>query len=324
MKVFVTGATGFIGKQVCRTLHQHGHEIVALVRTPAKAANLPPGTEVLRGDLNTLKDTKFVIPKCDAVIHLAATLNGKSDAEYTLINFEGVKNLVACLERQKWRTNHLLFASSLAAGGPTFREARVEEMEDKPIESYGKSKLQAEQFLQTLDIPTTSFRPPMVIGPGDEGTFPLYEMGKKGLAFRPMGKPQVVSFVDVEDLAEAILCMLQKPAKAGEHRVYYVSHYNKVTTVQLFKTIGKEMGQIMLIFSIPKFMLKTASLVMTGLAGILPVDNKLDARQYKQITAGEFSCSSVKLQKEMGWKPKYNLQEAIAKAVAGYRAIGWL
>ncbi len=320
----MTGATGFIGRHLCKALHQHGHEIVALVRTPAKATNLPPGTEILRGDLNSFKDEKFTIPRCDAVVHLAAVLNARNDAEYVRTNFDSVKDLVACLERQKWRTPHLLFASSLAAGGPTRREARVEEMEDSPIESYGKSKLQAEQFLKTLSIPTTSFRAPMVLGPGDSATFPLYEMGKKGLALRPMGKPQVISFIDVEDLVSAIECMITQPAKAGEHRVYYVSYYTKITTEILFKTLGKELGQIMLIFPVPKFLIKTYSLVMTGLAGILPIDNKLDARQYKQMTAGEFSCSSVKLQRELGWKPKYNLQETIGKAVAGYKAIGWL
>lgn len=324
MKVFVTGGTGFIGKHLCQALHEKGHDIVALVRNPAKAVILPPNTEIINGDLNSLKDPNFVIPECDVVIHLAGALSGGNKA-YTQTNFESVKDLISCLKRQSWPIKHFLFASSLAAGGPcTAKKTRVEEMSDRPMEAYGKAKLMAEGYLKQQDFPTTTFRPPMVLGPGDEATFPLYKMGRNGIGMRPAGKAQEVSFIDVDDLVDAIILMIEQPAQAGEHRLYYVSHFSIVTVDYLLTTIAKELEEVMVIIPIPKVFLKIVSLTTTLFSAIFRTTNRLDSRQYKQMTAGQFTCSSVKLQKELGWKPKYNLAETVQKAVAGYRAEGRL
>jgi len=71
VRVFVTGATGFIGHHLCRRLRERGDEVVALVRSPSKIARLPEGVEPFRGDLSTFADPSTVFPRCDVVVHLA-------------------------------------------------------------------------------------------------------------------------------------------------------------------------------------------------------------------------------------------------------------
>src|SRR5438046_8293324 len=112
MKVFVTGATGFIGQHVCRALAARGDALVAMVRRPDKASTLPAGTEMFVGDLSRFSAPDAVLPECDVVIHLAGVVAAKKSDEYDAINFVAVKSLVDCLSRQAWTPKRVLFASS--------------------------------------------------------------------------------------------------------------------------------------------------------------------------------------------------------------------
>ncbi|MBL4657010.1 MAG: NAD(P)-dependent oxidoreductase [Flavobacteriales bacterium] len=206
MKILVTGGTGFIGRHLCHRLVEDGHELVALIRSPKKANILPDGIELLEGDLSLFSDPELVLPECDTVVHLAAVVAGKNDAEYRKINHEAVVSFIECLERQSWTPKQFVFASSLAAAGPSPPDTILTEaMMPKPIDLYGEAKLKSEQYLRGENqvgerrrtIPTTSFRPAIVLGPLDGATFTLYKMAKLGVGFRPAGPEQPVSFIDV-------------------------------------------------------------------------------------------------------------------------------
>ncbi len=325
MKVFVTGATGFIGRHLCHQLHQQGHQVVALIRSPNKAAVLPEGTELLKGDLASFKDPNFIIPPCDVVIHLAGVIAGKNEQDYINTNFTSVVDIVECLQRQSWKPERFVFASSLAAGGPTIRDNPINEtMPDKPIEPYGLSKMKADEYLKSLDLPTISFRPTIVLGPEDAASFTLYQMANKGLGMRPSGKPQQISQVYVEDLADAIILMAQMDMKGSKHKTYYVSAPGLFTVEDMFKAIGKALGKKVSIVVVPRMVLKTLSVAMTNIAKVIPFINQLDDKQYKQMTVDSFACSGQLLQDELGWKPKHDLHASTLKSVEGYKKAGWL
>lgn len=325
MKVFVTGATGFIGRHLCHQLYQQGHQVVALIRSLQKASVLPEGTELLKGDLSSFNDPEFTIPQCDVVVHLAGVIAGKNDKDYIDTNFNSVVDIVECLQRQNWKPERFVFASSLAAGGPTERDKPIDEtMPDNPIEPYGLSKMKADEYLKTLDMPTISFRPTIVLGPEDSASFTLYQMASKGIGVRPSGKPQQVSTVFVDDLAEAIILMAQMDMKGSKHKTYYVSSPGLVTVEDMFKAIGKALGKKVTIIEVPRIVLKTLSVAMTNIAKIIPFTNQLDDKQYKQMTVDSFACSGKLLQDELGWAPKHDLYASTQKSVDGYRKAGWL
>src|SRR5215210_5348314 len=73
MRAFVTGGTGFIGGRVVRRLRERGDEVVALVRSPARAGDLAElGCELVDGDLASTEAIRRGIHGCDAVFHIAA------------------------------------------------------------------------------------------------------------------------------------------------------------------------------------------------------------------------------------------------------------
>lgn len=72
MKYFVTGATGFVGSHVVRQLVDAGHEVVAIVHTPAKAQELTQlGVTIVRGDVTDKESMREPMRSTDGVFHIA-------------------------------------------------------------------------------------------------------------------------------------------------------------------------------------------------------------------------------------------------------------
>src|SRR5262249_7433761 len=82
VRVFVTGATGFIGRHLCRRLTARGDRVTALVRTAAKASLLGAGVDTLPGDLSLFADRETALPPFDVVIHLAGVVTAEKLGDY--------------------------------------------------------------------------------------------------------------------------------------------------------------------------------------------------------------------------------------------------
>jgi nucleoside-diphosphate-sugar epimerase len=323
MKAFVTGATGFIGAHLCRKLVADGHSVVALVRNPKKASDLPREVERVEGDLSLFEDPKCVLPACDVFIHMAAVIAARKADDYNAINFTAVKNVVQCLERQTWRPRRFVFASSLAAAGPSARGHRLTEADPAtPIDDYGRAKLAAEKLLAGAPFPTTSFRPAVVFGPRDTATLTFFKMASKGFGFRMSGPPQELSFIDVDDLVSGIVAMAGDTSTA--HHTYFVSALEDTDSAALWEALSVAVGRRVRVVAVPKSVLHGASIVNTALSSVFGYLNQLDRKQYEQITAPAFLCSSEALQRAYGWVPRVTLAAALEKALAGYKEAGWL
>jgi nucleoside-diphosphate-sugar epimerase len=326
MRIFVTGGTGFIGAHLCRRLVADGHQIVALVRDPNKAAaELPAtGVETVPGDLSLFDRPDLVLPPCDLVIHLAGVVAARSPVEYDAVNFEAVRSLVQALGRQRWRPRRLLFASSLAAAGPTAtRVPLIERDPAAPIEPYGRAKLKAEQYLAAeAPFATTSFRPSLVFGPRDTATLTFFKLAKRGIGFRVAGEPQGLSFIDVDDAVSGIVAMMEDGSVA--HRTYFLAASEQMDTERLWQAMSEAIGRRVRVVRVPRALLRGASVLSTAFSKLFGFTNQLDAKQYDQMVAPAFLCSSAALQAAHGWTPRVSLVGALAKAWNAYQADGWL
>ena len=97
MRYLVTGATGFIGRNLCKILVQSGHQVLALVRNPEKARNLlPVNTVVSYGDITKQTTLQEPMQGVDGVFHLAAwyKIGSKDKEEAYLTNVEGTRNVL--------------------------------------------------------------------------------------------------------------------------------------------------------------------------------------------------------------------------------------
>src|SRR5215469_6989476 len=83
MKVLVTGASGFLGRQVVDCLVKRGHHVRAIVRPASKAPQWDNEVEIFRADLRAEQNLKPAFSGIDAVVHLAAATSGDEDVQFT-------------------------------------------------------------------------------------------------------------------------------------------------------------------------------------------------------------------------------------------------
>jgi nucleoside-diphosphate-sugar epimerase len=321
MRVLVTGATGFIGQHLCHHLVDQGHSVVALVRTPSKTSVLPV-CQHLVGDLSLFKQ-EVTLPEVDVVVHLAGVVAADTLEQYAEINRDAVQDLVDCLDRQTWTPRRLVFASSLAAAGPSPAERPWNEGDTlAPIDPYGQAKKEAEELLKRAPFPTTSFRPPLVFGPNDPASLTLYQAAQKRVGVRVAGPPQRLSWVDVRDAVDGIRRMVEDTRDG--HHTYYLGSPWSTDLAQLWKGLGRALNRGVLVLPIPGFVLYMAMRVATAAASVIGFRNQLDEKQYTQMRAPGFVCDSQRLMDELDWRPQHRLEDTLGHAVAGYRALGQL
>ncbi|MDZ7826716.1 MAG: NAD-dependent epimerase/dehydratase family protein [Gammaproteobacteria bacterium] len=169
----VTGATGFIGRALCRRLTDLAVPVRALVRRAQ--AELPEGITRVRGSLADPAALAELVRDARVVIHCAGAVRGAKRAAFDAVNVDGTAALIEAMSEQA-PTARLVLLSSLAAREPQ-------------LSDYAASKRAAEALL-TSDLPFDHciLRPTAVYGPGDVELQPLLAAMARGLAPVP-GRP---------------------------------------------------------------------------------------------------------------------------------------
>lgn len=234
MKVFVTGATGFIGSHTAALLLREGHELCLLVRDPRKAYAVlgrhgfePSQYKIYQGDITDRSLVAKALQDCDAVFHSAALVNtAKKHADAVFrTNTEGTKNVLGTACQQG--IGHIVYVSSVTAIFDEKAE-RIDELSPpgSALSAYGHSKVWCEQYARDLqqEHPLIITYPSGVIGPLDPGlTEPMHGLV---MFLSNMGActSTGIQLVDVRDCASIhvdLLCHYQGPDRfvLGGHYV---------------------------------------------------------------------------------------------------------
>ena len=214
--VFLTGATGFVGRHAARRFVAQGWTVRALVRNPGRAANLECDCELIPGDLSQTGSYRGALRGCDAVVNVAGLVKALNLAGYRRVNAEGSEHLARaaadiCPEAM------FVQVSSQAAAGPARDGRPVTEADaPRPISWYGKSKLEGEQAVAAhFKGPWCAIRPCVVYGAGDPGLLELFQVVQRGWAPIIAGGANRVQMIAVEDLAEVLVRASQRPDLSG-------------------------------------------------------------------------------------------------------------
>lgn len=237
MKVLVTGAGGFLGKNVVERLLAHGYtDIRCFLRDRSKAERLSElaesypeaQLELLYGNLRSKKECARAVADVSLVVHLAAGLKGAA-AELFVDSVVVSRNLLEALEA---RTNmpiiatRVVLVSSFGVYGvvPLGRRARVDEktpLEDHPElrDAYSHSKLRQEQlfwdYQKNAGFELVVLRPGVIYGPGG-GAFSSRVGLQIGPVFFHLGGRNLLPLSFVVNCAEAIVLAAGHPDAAGQ------------------------------------------------------------------------------------------------------------
>ncbi|WP_213284842.1 NAD-dependent epimerase/dehydratase family protein [Bradyrhizobium sp. sGM-13] len=228
--VLVTGADGFIGRNLIHYLASRNFKVIAASRTVSEFKH-PSVVSAPLPDLAMPFDWQPLLEKCDAVVHLAGIAHRFADEEqYTLVNHRATEALANAASRQG---KHLVFVSSIAAQSGSFSEAELTEDDPpKPTNPYGRSKLAAEESVRAALGSFTILRPVVIYGQGEKGNFSVIHR-ISGLPIPlPFGALKAQrSVLSVENFSSAVELVLTEPRARGE--MFIVSDPTPLTVPDL-------------------------------------------------------------------------------------------
>lgn len=292
--VLVTGASGFIGNQICRFLVAHGYRVKGTVRTQEQAQELiEQGIEPIvtgnllspwwRDELNILNLHALV--NVDVVIHTAACVHNKdaSEFDYHNINYRVTKDLVQ--ECIKHSVKHFIFLSTVKVNGENTTEEPFCESSPYDIENhYSWSKVRAEVVIKKLCADTetnyTILRLPLVYGDGAKGNFRRLVNLVKKHSILPLGNIQNKrSLLSIDNLMSAIeLCI---ESDNSYNQTFCLSDNDDVSTTDLVQMIAKAYDKEVRLIGIPVFIQKLLRYTGIGrrLFGSLEIDSSYARKQ---------------------------------------------
>lgn len=226
MKAFVTGGTGFIGSRVIRRLRERGDEVVALVRSPAKASDLlDQGVELVEGDLSSDDAIRRGIDGAGAVFHIGAVYKvGVPKKEHAAMwdaNVEGTRRVLDAAEAAG--VQRLVYVSTGNVFGDTrgkvVDEAYERDPQDGFLSYYDETKYRSHELVKERiagGAPIVIAMPGVVYGPGDHSEIGnLINQLQSGKLMMRMFPHAGYNFVFVDDVADGIVLVYDK-GQTGE------------------------------------------------------------------------------------------------------------
>lgn len=324
MKAFITGGTGFIGSHLAESLlaNKKYGEVRCLVRTTDKWLKNKNFTKI-KGDLDDLNILKKGVEDVDVVFHLAGLVKAPTYRELEHANADATENLLRIAKKSG--VPKVVVLSSLAAVGPSRNGPVTEKDPMNPVSMYGKSKKRMEEIVHSLDdgsISVTILRPPAVYGPREEQIYTFFKMMNKRIC--PIvgdGERPKISMVYVDDVIQSLLKSAEQETK-GVH-TYLVSGPDIYNWNQIRGTVSKVLGKKSFPVYVKPGLVKKVAGVLEKTAsffGVYPVLNRDKANEIVM----EWTCSSNKARKELGYEPEYSLDEGISRTIHWYLKHHWL
>ncbi|MBF0491876.1 MAG: NAD(P)-dependent oxidoreductase [Deltaproteobacteria bacterium] len=320
MKIFLTGASGFLGSYISQALLQDGYELVVLVRKKSRRDHLQhPKIQLVEGSLPECDFDASILEKCAALVHCAGLVKALSRETFFEVNAKGTEKLAQLLLNLKNPPKHFLHISTLAVMNPEIdgRNFCIPAAKCHPLSFYGQSKLAAEETLQILKrkMQLSILRPPVLYGPGDLELLPAFKLAAKWLApFYGDGKNRF-SLCHAKDVADAVLTLLGRPKKSD---IYCLDDGHSLNWREFFEAIGRVMNKKILNFPVPTLFFYSAAFASDFVSKLRKKPQIFGREKLKEMKIKSWVCGYEKLNRELGWEPKIKLEDGLKECLAFY------
>ena len=320
--VVVTGANGFIGRHLCRSLAEKGIRVRGMTRAPA---GIPIGgveTAIAR-DLFDRDAVRAALAGAGTVVHLAARVHAKSEgrddpsSECRRINVDGTALLLE--EAVAAGASGFVFISSVKAVAGESDRILTPDTPPQPVDAYGESKLEAERLVRVAatreGLHAPVLRLPVVYGPGMKANMAtLFKVVDMGLPLPLRSVNNRRSFAYVANVVTAIESLMMTAGAARE--TVYVSDDEDLSTPGLVRHIARALGKPARLVPVPPRLL--AGLAATG--GLL---SRFPAFHLKgdslAAVLGSLFVDTSRLRETTGFVPPISLERGMLQTAEWYR-----
>jgi dihydroflavonol-4-reductase len=307
MKIFITGATGFIGNNLVKRLLQTEHKLYCLSRKTSTASEQlkKMGATIIIGDVTDKASILRGIKECDWIFHLAGLYSywESNISLFNEINVNGTRNVMECaLETNISKVVHV---STVGVYGKPKDCPFTEESKVGPVRfcDYFQTKYLGEQIMWDMfdkrGLPLVVVYPCAVLGPDDPKSTGQYIMN---IIHRNMPatvfENSILTFVYVKDVAEAIVRAAEKQNNIGEK--YLIGKY-QLSFREINKMITEISGVPLPKLHLPDSFTMFNAFLLTGLANLIkkPPPWGLSVDQMKVMREG-FQVDGSKAERELG------------------------
>ena len=313
MKILVTGASGFVGEALVKSLESLGRDVMPVFRNHlSKKFKLPT---FIVSDINASTIWTEGLRNTDVIIHCAARVhvmnNDVSDSlnEFRNINTYGTLNFAK--QAAKAGVKRFIFISSIKVNGESTERGFPFKPDDDfiPTDPYGLSKYEAEQGLQKIASETgmevVIIRPPLVYGPGVKANFAaMIRLASKGIPL-PFGgiTENKRSYVSIDNLVDLIIRCVDYPNAAN--RIFLVSDDDDLSTSQMVRMLAQACGKRGIQLSVPVILFE----LIGKITGKMEIVDRL---------CGSLQLDISDTKKLLDWTPPISVEQGFATATQHY------
>jgi dihydroflavonol-4-reductase len=321
--VLVTGATGFTGGHLVRSLVAEGHKVRVVVRSAARATALPAGVDIREADITDPRAVSKAVEGVGTIYHLAAAYREASHREegYREVNVGATRNLLeaACtagIER-------FVHCSTVGVHGHVVNPPADESAPYSPGDPYQRTKCEAEilalSYARQGRLPLTVARPTAIYGPGDTRLLKMFRMVAKG-TFVMLGKRDIYyHMVFINDLVAGLRLLGTHPNAVGEVFILGGERYYKLSTIT--GLIAALLGVRPPWLRLPALPFQIAGSLCEAICVPFGIEPPIYRRRVDFFTKSR-AFSIAKAQRLLGYQPQIPLEAGLRSTLDWYTRSG--
>lgn len=296
--ILITGASGFVGRNLIEYLQNKNESQLTVVPLS------------LREDIDPKK-----IAEAICIVHLAGKAHDikkvASPDEYYQINFELTKKLYDAFLKSD--AKKFIFISSVKAAADVVDKILTEDVKPNPQTHYGKSKLMAEEYIQSCSLPEGKsyhiLRPCMIHGPGNKGNLNLlFGVVKKGIPYPLASFENKRSFLSVDNLCFVIDSIIKNNIASG---VYNVSDDESLSTNELVNIIAETLNKRAKLWYVPSGLIE----LLAKLGDMIRLP--LNTERLQKLTES-YVVSNDKVKKEIAISLPLDAREGLKRTILSF------